>query len=150
MIRVKEQDAAPLGKDVISDLFTAIQMDQGSKDPVSFGTFASIGIKEEEVPFGIGLVLKRIDAMKLPISFTLGGILTFGIIPDRAAAAVIMLIDLLEEYKGKTVTVEDVFTAYPYGFYKEESMLARADAIKADCALDPADRKMEFSYVYAV
>jgi hypothetical protein len=67
--------------------------------------------------------------MRLPISLTIGAAVLFSTFPDRIGGAILMLVDLLTAYEGKTIGVEDVAREYPYGFYSEDALIARLDAI---------------------
>ena len=81
-----------------------------------------IKISENAYPFGSQVVKKRVEALKLPISFTPGGYLALGILSNsNPGRAVIALFDCLSEYEGKTVSSKDVADLYPWGFYNEDS-----------------------------
>lgn len=148
MKTVSEKDARGIDNEVLDLLWTAVQADFRPIEKASFATMAAMGISEIEVPFLISIALKRVDALSLPISFSLGGLLAFGVFPDRAGASIAMLIDLLGEYRNKTVTLQDIMKVYPFGFYNEEALIRRIDEIKADAGKEASERKEEFSYVY--
>lgn len=79
---------------------------------------------EELLPFGALVVKKRVEMLKLPISFTIGGYLALGVLSNgNPGRAVISLCDCLSEYEGKTVSAKEVADLYPWGFYNEDSLV---------------------------
>ncbi len=70
------------------------------------------------------IIQKRIDVMKLPVRFTFGALLSILAFTDRAGAAVILLIDVLQSFVKDeqsssyvTITTEMLVDLYPNGFY---------------------------------
>jgi len=146
---LSKENSVPMDEETSKMFLQACAMDMQGRTPVDMKTFIDMGIPENEVPFGTAAVLKRIDAMRLPISLTIGAAVLFSTFPDRIGGAILMLVDLLTAYEGKTIGVEDVVREYPYGFYSEDALIARLDAIKADSGLPEDQRKEKFGYVYA-
>lgn len=141
MNELKSEKSVPLSPEQSRMMIQATVMDMSDGEKAMSQSDVA-RMFPEGVPFPIGVVTKRIDAMKLPISFTLGALLMTSIMPDRAAGVVIMLIDLLSEYEGQVVTVKKVAQKYPFGFYSEDALIERIDELKADPA------KEKFGYVY--
>lgn len=68
------------------------------------------------------IVDKRINAFGLPIKFTKAALLSISIFVDIPGEAIVFLIDALNKFENKTVTVQMIATElYPYGFYDQES-----------------------------
>ena len=79
-------------------------------------------LPEDDLPFVIQIVQKRIEAMKLPIDFDTTGLLAALILSDgNPGKMVTILIDSLTKYEGQTVTIEEISEVYPWGFYTDES-----------------------------
>jgi hypothetical protein len=72
-------------------------------------------------------VKKRIEVMDLPIKFTPLALLAINCFCDRPGAAVLLLVDALNYFKDKTVTVQTLRELYPVGFYTEAAMIDRVD-----------------------
>ena len=134
--------SVPLTGEQMEMMLQATMMDlsEGEKPVTKEDLLKSFS--ESEIPFPMGVVLKRIEGMKLPISFSLGGLLMTAVLPDRVGGVVIMLIDLLSEYEGQVVTVRKIAERYPFGFYSEEALIERIDALTAN----PSGET--FGYVY--
>jgi hypothetical protein len=79
-------------------------------------------LEDIEKSFLIQVLNKRIEVIKLPISFTPTakmGILAF---VDRAGYLVTLLIDCLNAFEGKKVDIEMLAALYPVGFYDEPTL----------------------------
>lgn len=87
------------------------------------------------------IILKRIKAMSLPISFTYASLNYISFFCDRAGAVVLLLIDCLEEYEGQQVTIDKISILYPFGFYTEKAMVDRVEN-------EIKQGKSKFSFVY--
>jgi len=84
-------------------------------------------LKDEELPFLSAIVKKRIEAMKLPISFSPEALIALNALCDRPGSAVLFLIDCLNEYKDQEVGMSELAELYPWGFYKEDVMIEIID-----------------------
>ena len=150
MYSLSATDAIPMDEEK-SRLFMQLCLCDIQKPiEIKQGTLDEHGMKFDELPFGVKIVLRRIEVMHLPLKMTVATLMAFALFPDRAGAAVLMLIDLLENYadRDEPVTIEDLGNTYPMGFYNEKALEARIDAIKADKARPQEERKFKFSYVY--
>lgn len=82
-----------------------------------------VDLPEEDKPWPIKMIEKRIEVLKLPIkletSAKLAMVILTGGNPGKMNAA---LIDILTKYEGKTVTSDEICELYPMGFYTEESV----------------------------
>ena len=96
--------------------------------------------------FPTQVIKKRIEAMKLPISFSNSAYLATPIFAKVTGAVVILLIDCLMVYgesrKDNPITIEDICTRiYPWGKYSPEALEKRIDDIKAN-------PKKDWNYIY--
>jgi len=96
---------------------------------------------DKELPFLSMIVKKRINAMKLPITFTDLALVGVNVFADRAGLAVLLLIDCLNYFEGKTITVRDLTDLYPSGFYTEEEAQKIIDE-------EIKTKKMKWSNIY--
>jgi hypothetical protein len=78
---------------------------------------------DNEIPFLSDIVRRRINVMKLPIIFTDLALLAVNCFVDRPGSAVLLLIDALDKYENKVVTVSDLCMLYPDGFYTNEKLI---------------------------
>lgn len=107
------------------------------------GTGQAIDPKARNNPnwFLCAIIEKRIEGLKLPIKFTDFALIAHLAFSDRPAKSVIVLIDALTRYEGKTVTAEMLCELYPDGFYTEMAMIDYIDNyLKA--------RKVKWSEIY--
>lgn len=86
-----------------------------------------IEVQKKDIPevndiFGVQILNKRLEVMKLPIHFTDPAKLASMAMADTPGAIVTILIDCLNAFEGKTVTTEDIANLYPVGFYTPESL----------------------------
>lgn len=92
-------------------------------------SFAESGRKEltsaeytEDLPFLSKIILKRIEAYSLPIQFTKESLLAVNCLCSTPGDAIILLVDCLNKFEKKLVTVKDLVTCYPWGFYTKDSV----------------------------
>jgi hypothetical protein len=105
-----------------------------------FAKAKDIEIEEKDIPIAAKIIQKRIDALNLPIKFTQRALLAVICFVDSPGEAVILLVDALTKYEGKTVTLTDLIDLYPMGFYDENSVGKYIDILKA--------RKIKWSEIY--
>lgn len=94
-----------------------------------------------EVPFLTQIVLKRIEGLKLPITFTPIAALGINALVNNPGRAVCLLVDALNKHEGETVTMEKLSELYPFGFYTEDSFEKYVDEY-----LKP--RKVKWAEIY--
>jgi len=76
----------------------------------------------------IEIILKRIEVLSLPIKFTTTGLLgAYAFTENNPGKAMILLIDCLTIYEGKTITAEMLADIYPFGFYSEDTTNSYVD-----------------------
>ena len=122
-----KEDSEMLRDDASARLFIQLSMMEATEG-ASVCSFEEIkNVFGSEMPFPIGVVVKRVEALKLPIQFTKAAWIAFSIFPDRVGGVVLMLIDLLNEYEDKLVSFADIIEMYPYGFYTEKAMMDRIE-----------------------
>lgn len=80
--------------------------------------------------FFITAVQKRIEVFKLPIKFNDYALACIPIFCDRIGAAIVFLIDCLEEFENEEVTANKIAEIYPWGFYNEEFFKERVNSLK--------------------
>jgi len=104
----------PLTKDETEVFLMAVMMESKVGDKEF--------IPKEDYPPLLQIVMKRIEAMELPIKFTDTAKMVMLSMIDGPGKAIVFLIDALALYEGKTVTgnmiAEDL---YPFGFYTDDS-----------------------------
>lgn len=98
-------------------------------------------LEELEEEFLIKILNKRIEGMKLPISFSPAAKMAILAFCDRPGSVVILLIDCLNAYEGQRVTVPMLVELYSDGFYDEGTLLRYIDDYMKL-------RKVKWSYVY--
>lgn len=69
--------------------------------------------------FLVQVLKKRLEVFKLPIEFSDDTILAMLAFVDRPGTMMVLLIDCLNAYEGKKVTVAMLVDLYPTGFYDE-------------------------------
>lgn len=85
-------------------------------------------IPENEIPFPIKIIEKRIDVLKLPIKLTTTAKLLLLVLTDgNPGKMVTSLIDCLVKFENQTVTKDMVCDLYPNGFYNENSFIEYVD-----------------------
>ena len=83
--------------------------------------------KEPPPHFFTDVIDRRVEELKLPISFTNGARIAILSLIDRVEAAVVLLVDCLNAYEGRRVTVRMLADLYPTGFYDEETFIRYID-----------------------
>lgn len=93
-----------------------------------FMTASMLSLQQKNEPFDeiertflIQILMKRITAMKLPISFTGPGKLAVLALVEIPGELIALLIDCLNAYEGKSVGPQEVADLYPVGFYTKDS-----------------------------
>jgi hypothetical protein len=71
--------------------------------------------------FLLQVLQKRLEAMKLPITFSAPAKLAVLALVDTPGMLVGLLIDCLNAYEGGNVTVEKLSELYPRGFYTQKT-----------------------------
>jgi hypothetical protein len=79
-------------------------------------------LEDIEKQFLIQVLNKRIEVLKLPITFTPPAKMAILAFVDRAGYLVALLIDCLNAYEGKEITPEMLADLYPVGFYDEATL----------------------------
>jgi hypothetical protein len=84
---------------------------------------APVNLKETDPDYPVLLKIldKRIEVLKLPISFNLYAKIGMLALLDGPGALVTLLIDALNKFEGKEVTVQMLCDLYPFGFYDDKS-----------------------------
>lgn len=92
-------------------------------------TERSVAISEDAVKtlFNYEIINKRIEALKLPISFTPTAYLAMLCLTGSPGGFVTVLIDALNMFEGECVDVAKLTRLYPYGFYDTESFTKLID-----------------------
>ena len=81
-----------------------------------------INIPDNNLPFILQLLNKRVEALKLSINFTNKGKLAAMVLSEgNPGRMVTILIDCLIKYEGKTITDDEICSLYPMGFYDDDS-----------------------------
>lgn len=99
-------------------------------------------VDEKDMTSTMKLILKRIEHFKLPINFTVEGMIAVeaiaGGVPGKI---VVVMIDCLDRYKDKLVTAKMVGDLYPWGFYNDHIFAEYLDSyIK--------ENKVEWAHIY--
>lgn len=124
---------APLGKEKIK-LLAVVTMAETMEHPMP-------EVPTHQLSFLAQIILKRIEVLKLPITFTTGALLVVDSFTHVAGGAVVLLIDALTKFEGQVVTARMLCDLYPWGFYTEDSLGEYIDDF-----LKP--RKVRWSKVY--
>lgn len=98
-------------------------------------------IRDDEKGLAVKIVERRIEVMRLPISFSTTGLASIQLFARSAGHAVAILIDALNMFEGKEVTAEDFAQLYPDGFYTDDAF-----ALYVEEYLKP--RKIKWSDIY--
>lgn len=127
---------------------TMVDVDKKSRLPYQDDPLAQSLFSENEGIFPLEVVKRRIEVMKLPITFTTSALIAFTLLPDRVGGVVTMLIDLLMNFENKLVSMEEIALTYPSGFYSEPGLIERIEFFKADQTKPEDKRECKYSYVY--
>lgn len=114
------------------EIFVAAVMMEMTDVPIS-------PVVEEQ--FLVKVLAKRIEVMKLPVTFTPHAQMAVLGLCDRPGAVVMLLIDCLNAFEGQTVTTEKLGDLYPEGFYDERTAMRYADDYLKS-------RKVKWSEIY--
>lgn len=95
---------------------------------------------EDNLSFNARVVFRRICSMDLPIAFTLDAYKLIDQLCDEPGRAVVLLIDCLQRYEGRTVGAEMIAALYPEGFYRENGFRVKVEMLRA--------RKVPWANVY--
>lgn len=127
----------PLSREQSMMLATMLLSDQFSKDVIE-NEDQFLSLQTEKVRENMDLLFfpcaiqKRIDYMKLPIRFTNEALIAVLAMCDRIGAAIMLLVDCLDEFTPKVdyvtlkdmprdayhiVSLQDLIDMYPWGFY---------------------------------
>lgn len=71
--------------------------------------------------FNYQIIQRRIDCLKLPISFSPVAYLAMLSLTKSPGGFVTVLIDALNKFEGQCVNVKMLAELYPFGFYSEKS-----------------------------
>jgi hypothetical protein len=96
---------------------------------------------EKDWPFLSKIIMKRIEALKLPIKFSAGGLMAVNTLCDRPGSAVLLLIECLNYFENQTIDTDKLSALYPEGFYSEEALTKIIDE-------ELKTRKMKWSNIY--
>jgi hypothetical protein len=97
-------------------------------------------LREENV-FAVEVIMKRIEAYGLPISFTPEGLIgAYALSENIPGRVVVLLIDCLTKFEGQTVTASMLADLYPFGFYSEETFTRYVDKYLKDKDMRPRVR----------
>lgn len=110
---------------------------QGELDKETFKVLFTMALMEKEqkpfpdIPkegrFLSNIIRKRVEVLKLPISFTEYAYMYIDLFVDRPGSAVLLLMDALEKYENQTVDIKKLAELYPDGFYDEETLIKIID-----------------------
>lgn len=106
----------PLSDDKAKTFLTLTMMEAG-KIPEPF---KHEQLRGQELPFASAVILQRINAMKLPIQFTMAALLSPYALCNEIGGAVVFLCDCLRHHRDRVVTMSEITGLYPWGFYKPE------------------------------
>jgi len=109
---------------------------------VLFTKEKDINIPDDNIPFVLQILDKRIKAAKLPIKFSVKGKFAAMVLSSGNPGRIVtILIDCLTEYEGQTVTDEMICNIYPWGFYNNNSFFEYVEKY-----LKP--RRVKWSQIY--
>lgn len=154
---LSETDSAIIHDKELQGIFLNLMMNEQMEsenlsylDPKGFlSFFLSNDPDENNIPFYLKVIMRRIEVCNLNLTLTKEAYASFCLFPDRIGAAVIMLIDILEEFGETTVSFNDIcMRLYPYGFYNEEALEKRIEEMKEDKTHFEDQRKIKYSYLY--
>ena len=78
-------------------------------------------IPKEERSMAMEILLKRIEALKLPIKFSPLAMCAMEALVDNPGKVVVTLIDCLVKYPNEVVDVSKLTEVYPWGFYSDKA-----------------------------
>lgn len=91
--------------------------------------------------FAVEVIMKRIEGMALPIQFTPEGLIgAYALSENIPGRAIVLLMDCLTKYEGKTVNASMLADLYPFGFYSEETFTRYVEEYLKDKDMRPRVR----------
>jgi len=118
----KNIGCAPMSEGASQEYVMAVMMETAGDKAIPMDE-----LRKERIHV-IEIVLKRIEVLGLPITFTPEGLVAaYAMTENNPGRAVIMLIDCLTKHEGGTVTASMLADLYPYGFYSEETVIDYVD-----------------------
>jgi hypothetical protein len=107
---------SPMSEGAIQEYTMAVMLETAGDNPVPLEE-----LRQQNI-FVIEVILKRIEVMNLPISFTPEGLIAaYALTENVVGRAIALLIDCLTKWEGQTVTASMLADLYPFGFYSEET-----------------------------
>jgi len=88
-------------------------------------------VTEENLSFNARVVLRRISSLNLPIAFTLDAYKLIDQLCHEPGRAVVLLIDCLQRYEGRTVDAERIAAMYPNGFHRADVFRVMVEMLRA-------------------
>lgn len=113
-------------------LFIMASMAQAEgKDEVAPGEPGGLVASLADI-FPVQVILKRVEVMKLPIQFTFTGLLGITALTTSPGEVVLALIECLNAYEGKQVSIREIADLYPWGFYNQDKFEAKVKELVED------------------
>ena len=126
----------PMSLEATTSFCSLVMFDQRNRQTVK-------DINELKADHSCELILKRIEAFKLPISFTPNALFALSLLAEGVPGMLVIgLIDSLTKFEGQEVSFNDIVKLYPFGMYNAD---VGRDYI--DNYLKP--RAVKWSFVYA-
>jgi len=117
----KGKGCSPMSEGATQEYCMAVMMESGG------GGIPMEELRAMNIPM-IEILMKRVEVLKLPISFTPEGLVAaYAITENNPGRVVTLLIDCLTEHEGKTVNASMLADMYPFGFYSEETFTSYVD-----------------------
>jgi len=117
--RSSKQHFKPMSEDAAKLFLEAVVVESSlykqGRDAFDFN------IPENERSLAMQIILKRVEALKLPIKFSPLALCALEAFADNPGKVVVILIDCLCKFPNQTVDVQKLSEVYPWGFYKEDA-----------------------------
>lgn len=139
--RMSSKYFEPMDKEGAELFASAMFAEFGARKNGKFDQIPVLDKVAADLPPELNIVLKRIEVLELPIKFTQTALIATLALARNPGKLVVLLIECLTMYEGKTIDVEKLSHLYPAGFYKEEAL---ADIIDNYMKT----RKCKWSWVY--
>jgi len=118
----KNIGCAPMSEGAAQEYVMAVMMESSGEKAIPMEE-----LRKERI-HSIEILLKRIEVLKLPITFTPEGLIAaYAMTENNPGRAVTLLIDCLTEHEGGTINASMLADMYPYGFYNEETFTDYVD-----------------------